>query len=157
MTSPTLSASSTFFDLVSALKTGARVDVEFKEDVEPWAGYLDAGMRGRVRDGRVLNDTVVELDVELTPYRRHNVAHERADYVDSEGQAGLTATEAGETVARVTVSVEGATLLVESSLLTVLPEWSVAAHERYQASHSPLTYTLWLEAELRDAQALARP
>lgn len=143
-----LSAASTFLDLLHVVQSGWRVDVEFKAEVEPWAGYLDAGMRGRILHARLLQEEVVELVVDLTPYRGHNQSRERADYISAGGQPGLTATEAGETVNCVTVAINGPTRLVESALLTVLPEWSVATYERYLLDSSPLSYPLWLEAEL---------
>lgn len=143
-----LNAASTFFDLLHAVQAGERIDVEFKAEVEPWAGYLDAGMRGRIVHARVMPEAVVELVVDLTPYRIHNLAKERADYTSSTGQPGLTATEAGETVNCVTVSVNGPGLLVHSALLAVLPEWSVERYARYLRESTPLSYPLWLESEI---------
>lgn len=145
---PPLTAGSTFFDLLGTVQAGQVVHVEFKDEVEPWAGYLDTGMRGVVRAARELAEGVVELDVDLTPYRAHNVRHERADYVDQEGHLGLTATEAGEAVAQVRVSVNGADALSHSSLLSVLPDWAVGLHAQFLVAQSPLSYTQWLEQRL---------
>jgi hypothetical protein len=143
-----LTSGSTFFDLLRLVQAGQAVHVEFKDEVEPWAGYLDTGMRGVIRDGRERAEGVVELDVDLAPYRAHNLRHERADYVDAAGHLGLTATEAGKDVAQVIVAVNGANALAHSAMLGILPAWAVAAHERYRASSSPLSYTLWLEQQL---------
>lgn len=143
-----LTPASTFADLLGAQQAGERVDVEFKDEVEPWAGYLDTGMRGRIVRSRLLPTDVVEMDIDLRPYRGHNQTRERADYVDERGQAGFTASDLGETEDLITVSADASTRLSDSALISILPDWSVALYARYLEDRSPLSYTLWLETQL---------
>lgn len=145
---PPLTPASTFADLLAVLQDGGRVDVEFKDEVEPWAGYLDTGMRGTLVGGRRLPTDVIELDVDLRPYRDHNQTRERADYTDERGGAGFTASELGENEDRITVSADATSRLADSALMSVLPPWSVVLYQRYLEAGSPLSYTLWLETRI---------
>lgn len=152
----TLTPASTFADLLCVLQEGKRVDVEFKDEVEPWAGYLDTGMRGTVVASRRLPTDVVELDIDLRPYRGHNQTRERADYMDESGRSGFTATELGESEDLITVSADASSRLVDSALISILPERSVVLYGRYLNDRSPLSYTLWLESQIPGVDEAAR-
>ncbi len=141
-------------DLQQLIASGASVAVEFGPRIEDAEAYPEPGMRAVALSYRPQEHDVCVITFSYEPFESHNKALESSNYYDKQGNAVLTAREAGQYKPVDTVyftpddDMEGWFTLVDSAAFALFSEYRAST-----SADSGVTYTCWLEQQVLRARA----
>jgi len=125
------------------------VAIEFSEGVEEHEAYAEPKMRAHLVSVRVDPADVAVLKVDFSTYDGYNKSFEKANYYDKNGNATLTAREAGHYNVQQDLYVSASEEL--DHVFTVLSNISTQLLEEFKAS-GQAGYVRWLEEQLITAR-----
>lgn len=130
-------------DLAHLIQSGVRPVVTFKPPIDDKECYLEPGMRGRLVLVTDKHDDIFKLQVDLTEFDDFNRQFESANYFDKNGQACLTAREAGYLKAPQEDIYVG--LDDEVDFCEMEDAARMVLYAEYQQQAAGRTYVQWLE------------
>jgi hypothetical protein len=158
----TLPASATLLDLLELIQQGVRPAVTFTSPVkgantsiEDLESYAEPGMRARILGASVNRDDVLRLHVDFDEFDAHNASLESSNYYDKEGQARLTARQAGF------YKPQDDLYFTPSDpcawFMALVDEPALQIMDRWQRDGQGLRYTAFLEQEVLRLEGLLNP
>lgn len=136
-------------DLQQLLAAGAPIAVEFGARIEDQESYPEPGMRAYATGYSPVESDVCRIQFDFGAFDEHNKALEKPNYYDKNGEATLTAREAGEYEPQGVVYFTPTDEM--SPWFSLLPTASLALFTEYlkaKESGMALPYVGWLEAQV---------
>jgi len=140
-------------DLVTLVGQGKSVVVEFRKDIQSKDDcYPEPGMRARITRASLPDEhAVLKIYFNFEEFAAHNLPFEAMNYYDKNGDATLTARQAGvyEEEDHIYFDVDE----VLDELMVVQHEAGVKLYEAFKAEQMNGSYVQWLEQKLLAATA----
>jgi len=115
-------------------------------NVDELESYAEAGMRARIERVERGQDDVIRLHLDYTEFEAYNQAFESANYFDKDGQATLTARQAGHYKPQDVVYVSASCLLGDLFVFETGP--GHALFQRWMEQGEGRSYMKFLEDQL---------
>lgn len=141
-------------DLLTAVAAGQRPVVTFERGIEELDDiYPEAGMRARIvacSDSR-FGDGVIDVQCAFNEFEAHNMAIERPNYYDKDGNPRLTAHQAGQYKPEQTLYLMATDPF--SKFMSLADEKAMAIYAEWAATgKTGVSYVQWLEQQLGAAR-----
>jgi hypothetical protein len=136
--------------ILKLMQSGSRPQITFTKAVEDLEGYPEAGMKAQVIEATEIDNEMIRIVVDYTPFDAQNQALEKANYYDKGGKPTLTARQAGMYQPTESFLIDfsdkyAATFSIDSSE-------RISLFERYQAqmrgAKEQASYVTWLEDQV---------
>lgn len=141
----------TGIEFLQLIQDGRRPVVEFKSGVEEQESCMDPGMRGRAVSAILGKDRCIVIRFDLDPFFEFNKPLARPNYYGPDGEANLTAWEAGFYKPAEDIWIDGDADI--AALFEIISAENLTLYEEYKRSaEAGTSYLRWLEAELLAAR-----
>jgi hypothetical protein len=140
----------TINDLVEAVFNGQKPVVTFRSLIDDKDGYAEAGMRARaISATRADAHGVITVKFDFEEFDAHNAPLESSNYYDKDGNATLTAKQAGYYHPCDDIYFDTEELLKD--LLEMESSAAISLYHTFVAEAPGCSYVQWLERKVLDA------